>query len=225
MSTAYPSPICTVDVVLLTLHNSRLHVALLKRDRAPFENALALPGGYVHAQEDRDTRDAAQRVLLTKAQLKQSYLEQLQTFSGSSRDPRGWSISVAYYALVPESALSAGFSAGLHLVDVDDLRGLAFDHKDIVLAAVARLRNKSQYSSLPAHLCPAEFTLPQLQAVYESVLGEPLVKASFRRKVDELDMVEAVVGAQESGKAHRPAQVYRLKEQFRQALALSGRPL
>lgn len=216
------SPICTVDVVLLTLQHGALQVALLRRERAPFAGALALPGGYIHTAEDADAQASAARVLREKAGLQSPYLEQLATFSGPVRDPRGWSLAVAYCALVPPELLAA---APLTLVPVAELPALPFDHRAMVDAAVARVRSKSQYSSMPVHLCAEPFTLPQLQAVYEAVLGEPLNKVSFRRKVEELAMLEAVPGALHSGGAHRPAQLYRVRPAFRQRLSLSARGL
>lgn len=216
------SPICTVDVVLLTLQHGALQVALLRRERAPFAGALALPGGYIHTAEDADAQASAARVLREKAGLQSPYLEQLATFSGPVRDPRGWSLAVAYCALVPPELLAA---APLTQVPVAELPALPFDHRAMVDAAVARVRSKSQYSSMPVHLCAEPFTLPQLQAVYEAVLGEPLNKVSFRRKVEELAMLEAVPGALHSGGAHRPAQLYRVRPAFRQRLSLSARGL
>ena len=216
------SPICTVDVVLLTLQHGALQVALLRRERAPFAGALALPGGYIHTGEDVDAQASAARVLREKAGLQSPYLEQLATFSGAVRDPRGWSLAVAYCALVPPDLLT---TAPLTLTPVAELPALPFDHRAMVDAAVARVRSKSQYSSMPVHLCAEPFTLPQLQAVYEAVLGEPLNKVSFRRKVDELAMLEAVPGALHSGGAHRPAQLYRVRPAFRQRLSLSARGL
>lgn len=223
--------ICTVDVVLLTLHVDRLKVLLVQRDKPPFEGAWALPGGFVHAQEDADTAASAARVLRDKVGLESPYLEQLATFSGIARDPRGWSIAVAYCALVPfeslEQALAqtpgAGAVARLH--DAEALKRLPFDHDAIVATAVARVRNKSQYSSLPVYLCGDEFTLPQLQQTYEAVLGEPLNKVSFRRKMDELAMLEPVPGAMRGGAAHRPAQLYRLRPGQGRSLSLLERGL
>jgi len=217
--------ICTVDVVLLTLKNGLLHVALIKRDHQPFFGALALPGGYVHAEADADLQDAAARMLRDKTGISSPYLEQLATFSGRGRDPRGWSISVAYYALVPETLILGGGHPELELLPVEQLKGLPFDHRQIIEAATRRVRDKSSYSSLPVYLCGENFTLPQLQKVYEAILGEPINKVSFRRKLDELDILEAVEGAMETGKAHRPAQLYRLKKCFRQQLSLTGRAL
>ncbi|RQP22477.1 NUDIX hydrolase [Piscinibacter terrae] len=216
--------ICTVDVVLLTLRQDQLHVVLLKRDREPFRNALALPGGYVHIDTDQSASDAAARVLLEKTGIVSPYLEQLASFTGPGRDPRGWSVSIAYYALVPESILPAQ-DEGIHVVPVNRLPSLPFDHKSIVEHALDRVRSKSLYSSLPVYLCGESFTLPQLQAVYESVLGEPINKVSFRRKVDELGMLEAIEGEMQSGRANRPAQLYRLRREFRHSLSMLDRGL
>ena len=214
--------ICTVDVVLLTLQDDALKVALLKREREPYQGVAALPGGYVHVQQDRDTHDAAMRMLRDKAGIAPPYLEQLASFSGPARDPRGWSISIAYYALVPASLISQD---NVLLADVDSALQLPFDHKNILDAAVQRLRSKSQYSSLPCYLAGETFTLPQLQKVYEVLMGEPLNKVSFRRKMDEMDMLEAIEGRMMATGAHRPAQVYRLKAAYRKRLQLLERGL
>lgn len=216
--------ICTVDVVLLCLHNKVLHVALLDRDRAPFKGTQALPGGYIHPEEDGDTLDAALRMLQDKTNINSPYLEQLGTFSGPARDPRGWSLSVAYYALVPANLLD-GNNPNIHLVPIEQLKGLPFDHRDIIDAAVERVRSKSTYSSLPVYLCGDAFTLPQLQSVYEALLGEAINKVSFRRKMEELDMLEPIEGAMETGRANRPAQLYRLKNTHREQLSLTCRSL
>ena len=220
----------SVDVVLLTLVEGELHVVLLRRAHAPFAGVWALPGGYIHADVDAHAQASAARVLRDKAGIEGAYLEQLATFSGPARDPRGWSVAIAYCALIPAQSLaavqnSADDGAGLKLVPVSALIQLPFDHAAIVAAAVARVRSKSQYSSLPVHLCGPQFTLPQLQQVYEHVLGEPLNKVSFRRKMDEMALLEPVPGAMQAGGAHRPAQLYRVREAFRQELALSVRGL
>lgn len=219
-----PAIVCTVDVVLLTLQHSGLHVALVRRERAPFAGVLALPGGYIHAQEDADAQASAARVLREKAGLQSPYLEQLATFSGPARDPRGWSVAVVYCALVAPEVLAQAADR-ITLVAVDALPPLPFDHRQIIDTAVQRVRSKSQYSSLPVHLCAEPFTLPQLQAAYEAVLGEPINKVSFRRKVDELAMLEAVPGALQTGGAHRPAQLYRVRAAYRRSLSLSARGL
>lgn len=217
--------ICTVDTVLLTLTDEGLSVALLKREREPYKGVAALPGGYIHADEDMNGYDAALRVLRTKTGIDVPYLEQLAAFSGAARDPRGWSVSLAYYAIVPFAVITSAGHAEVQLVAVDRLHTLPFDHSSIVATAVDRLRSKSQYSSLPCFLAGELFTLPQLQRVYEALMGEPLNKVSFRRKMAEMDVLEAAEGEMDASSPNRPAQLYRLRPQFRDQLRLLKRGL
>lgn len=205
---AYPRPICTIDVVLLTLGEDGLEVALLRRDVEPHAGAWSLPGGFVHADADRDCAAAARRVLQDKAGIAVSWLEQLATFSGPERDPRGWSLSVAYVALVPRE-MAEGTPLLWH--PCARLPAMGFDHAAIVAAAVDRIRAKASYSSLPAFLLPEQFTLSQLQEAYERLLGRPLDRASFRRRILEQDVLEAT-DAKTTGGAHRPAQIYRMRQ-------------
>ena len=214
----FPSVICTVDVVLLTLKDGELHVILLKRENEPFAGAWALPGGFIWAQEDQTAWDAAARVLRQKTGIVSPYLEQLATCAGARRDPRGWAVSIVYYALVPLGVVPADHP-GLKASPVARLPKLPFDHRDMVSMAVSRVRSKSQYSSLPVYFCGERMTLPRLQAVYEAVLGESINKVSFRRKIEELGVLEPIDGEFEAGGAHRPAQVYRLRREFNRKLS------
>jgi len=202
--------ILTVDVTLFTLQRGALAVALQRRDRAPFSGRPALVGGYVHPEEDRDTMATALRVLREKAGLGKVFLEQLMTFSGPNRDPRGWSASVAYYALVPEQDLAPLTAREILIVPAEEARGLPFDHDAIVARGVERLRGKGSYSSLPAFLLPETFTLTQLREMYEKVMGVSLNDSAFRRKIEELHFVEPVEGAYSKVTA-RPARLYRLR--------------
>ena len=212
---AYPSPIATVDVALFTLIDGALHVALMRRDKPPHEGAWALPGGFVHVDEDRDAADTAGRVLREKTGLRELYLEQLCTFSGPERDPRGWSLSIAYYALVPAQRIQEE-STTLSLYALADLPELAFDHDRILQAALRRLRGKSAYSSLPAFLLQEPFTLTELQEVYECVLGESLNRANFRQKILGQGVVRETAEARRG--QHRPAKLYRLNRRELQEL-------
>lgn len=208
------SPIVVVDVVLMTLLPTGLGVLLQVREREPFKGSPALPGGYIRIKEDRSAFDAAMRVSKEKLSFEPPYLSQLATYSGDSRDPRGWSLSTAYYALLPVESLEPKGPVG-NFVDIRHLpRNLGFDHRKIVEDAVERVRNIGAYSSLLAHLAPERFTLTQLQQIYERVLLTSIDKVSFRRRMLELDAFEAVKGAVEKGSGHRPAQLYRIKEKL-----------
>ncbi len=207
-------PIVTVDAALFTIVDGALALALLERAAAPFQGRPALIGGYIHPEEDRDIADAVHRIIRNKAGLRDIFIEQLATFGGVRRDPRGWSVSVAYYALVPKERLSAAKAgAALKLAPIDRLPELPFDHNAIVAAALARLRNKSSYSSLPTFLLPEEFSFPELKAVYDTVMGTALNDSAFRRKIGDLKIIEEVPEGRSAATAQRkrPAQLYRRK--------------
>lgn len=207
METTYQQPLVMVDTALFTIRDEQLCLILARRREPPFESVLALPGGFVHIQEDADTEKAARRVIRGKIGIDAPYLEQLFTFSGVARDPRGWSLSVAYYALIPATLLDQGQTA--EACAVDELPALPFDHQTIVTKAIERLRGKATYSSLPAFLLPGEFTMNDLHRIYEQTIGTRLDKASFRHKILEQDIIEAIPNRFRGG-AHRPAQLYRL---------------
>ena len=161
---------------------------------------------------------AAKRGIREETGLKDIYFEQLYTFGDVKRDPRMRIISVSYMALVPLEKLS--FKAGkrtkdAYLVDVEELlasdRSVAFDHKKIISYARWRLANKVEYTLIAFHLVPEGFTLPNLQKVYEILLGKPLYKANFRKEISEfIEETEF----QTSGDAHRPSRIYRLKKEY-----------
>lgn len=206
--------IVTVDIVVLTVLDGRLAVGLIQREREPFMGRHALVGGYVHADEDADTQGTAIRVLREKTGLNSFFVEQLATFSGPDRDPRGWSVSVAYFALTPYKPLrdALGAEPAVVLCPVEAATGLPFDHDLILDAALRRLRGKGAYSTLAARLLPDAFTLSELQEVYRILLGvERIDKSSFRRKLNELALLQPVEGERaETG--GRRAQLYRMRE-------------
>ena len=216
MRSDYEAPIVTSDVVVLSLRGGLLHLLLAKRDdQAPIApGAWTLPGGFVHTDEDEDLTETATRVLRTKTGGEVSYVEQLYTFGSRTRDSRGWSLSVAYLALVPMQDVEGLDPARARWVPIRDVPKLPFDHNEIVAKALARVRGKPAYSSLPAFLLPKRFTLPELMGVYEAVLGQKLDASTFRRKVETQGMVVKVRGKNKRlhQGAGRPATLYTLSQ-------------
>jgi 8-oxo-dGTP diphosphatase len=212
MDVEYPKPILTVDIVPLTLSDDRLCVLRAQRRAEPFAGRAALIGGYVHLDKDAHLGETARRVLADKAGLTRLYVEQLSTFSGRDRDPRGWSASVAYFSLSPRDALEPALSReGLELVPVDEAAGMPFDHDRILAAALERLRGKGAYSDLPARLLARNFTLAELHRGYEIALGETINVDAFRRKVLERGFLEETDEKRRMPGANRPSVLYRLK--------------
>ena len=197
----------TVDIVLFTIREGLLHVLLIKRLIKPFENRYAIPGGFVLEGESLDA--AAKRELQEETNVSDVYLEQLYTFGEPKRDPRGRVITVAYYALVPNTqTLRAGTDAKeAGWFPLTDVPPLAFDHAAILEYARQRLRNKLDYTNVGFELLPEKFTLSELQSVHEAILGEQLDKRNFRRKLAERGIVKPLKEWRETGR--RPAQLYR----------------
>lgn len=187
----FPRPLTTVDVVILTVLDDQLQVLLVKRPddpTEPFPNAWALPGGFVDVQKDRTLESCARRKLLEKTGVKSPYLEQLGSWGDDKRDPRGWSATHAWFALIPSDTIKlrqGGNAQDVHWRPVELLlktMNIAFDHRTILQSAIDRLRSKVEYTSLPAFMLPEPFTLPQLQHIYEVVLGRLLDKSGFRTR-------------------------------------------
>lgn len=213
----FARPHTTVDVAIFSVAGEELRVLLVARPREadePFPGSWALPGGYVDVERDADLRECALRKLREKTGVAAGYLEQLGSWGSATRDPRGWSATHAYFALLaaaPEPLPGANAAdAKWFPVGGKGVRTrLAFDHAEILAAAIERLRNKVEYTSLPAFLLPKEFTLTELQRAYETVLGRRLEKSAFRTRVLAARLVEPVNKVRAG--ANRPAQVYRLR--------------
>ena len=204
----YPKPDAIVDVVILTLRDDVLHVLLSRRKADPYNGSMALPGGYIHVDKDDDMMSAVKRVFRDKIGFACGYLEQLYTFGGKFRDPRGWSLSVAYLSVMPYRQLEGILNQDMILVPVDDLPGLPFDHRQIIDKAVSRMRSKSSYSSLPLFLLEDSFTISELHGLYEHIMGFSIDKVTFRRKIEAQGIIEELTGMTKKG-SHRPAQLYR----------------
>jgi ADP-ribose pyrophosphatase YjhB (NUDIX family) len=211
----FERPILTVDLVPLTVRDDRLAVLRAVRTSDPYAGRAALIGGYAHLDKDAHLGETARRVLREKAGLENLYVEQLSTFSGATRDPRGWSASVAYFSLSPFSEIEPALgNDALELVPVEEATGMPFDHDLILAVALERLRGKGAYSDLPARLLKAEFSLSELHHIYQIALGEQINIDAFRRKVLERGFLEETGEKRREEGAKRPSALYRLAEGF-----------
>lgn len=214
----FPRPLTTVDVVIFTVLQDALNVLLVQRPNAsdePYPGLWALPGGFVDVDRDQSLEACAQRKLKEKTAVDTPYLEQLGSWGNATRDPRGWSATHVYFALIPAEHVVLAKGANAADVAWYAVAGqgvapkLAFDHATILDAALTRLRNKVEYTSLPAYLLPQEFTLSELQHMYQIVLQRRIEKSAFRARVLAAGLVKPVKNKMREG-ANRPAQLYRL---------------
>lgn len=198
---------CSIDPVVFSIVDNKLSVLLFKRDKAPCEGKWALPGGLIQKTQDKSVEDAVKRVLEQRTGVKVSYYEQVVSVGGF-RDPRDWTLSVVYMAFVkPQNCNENSIWTAVDKLDSVDL---AFDHREMIEQCLIRLRSKVNYSTLPVQMMDELFTLPDLQKVYEMVLGEKLDKSAFRKKIHETDLVERTDEQRADG-AFRPSFLYRLK--------------
>lgn len=214
-------PLCTVDLVIFTVQADQLQVLLVRRpahEHEPYPGRWALPGGFVDVAKDTSLQACALRKLREKTGVTASYLEQLGAWGDAQRDPRGWCVTQVYFALLPWSEAGAPSTDSAQWVELDAAlrKRLAFDHTTILEAAVERLRGKVEYTSLPAFLLPEPFTLPQLQRTYEVVLGRPMDKSAFRRRM--LDAEFLIEAGMLDGGTGRPAMGYRILDRERAAI-------
>ncbi|MFB6816905.1 NUDIX domain-containing protein [Streptomyces sp. NPDC056347] len=206
----------TVDLAVFTVRGSRLHVLLVERGEEPYKGCWALPGGFVLPRESAESaarRELAEETGLTENAVSAFHLEQLRTYSEPDRDPRMRVVSVAYAALVPDlpEPRGGGDAASARWWDTTAPGPLAFDHDRILADAHDRIGARLEYSCLATAFCPPEFTLGELQQVYETVWGVELDRPNFRRKVlTTPGFVQAVEGApRRTGGRGKPAALYR----------------
>ena len=204
----YPHPAVTTDIVIFTIRQDELKVLLIKRAMPPHQGEWALPGGFVDLDESLEK--AARRELEEETGVSGVYLEQLYTFGQPDRDPRERVITVAYYALIPTDTVeirAATDAEGVSWFGMHELPDLAFDHQEILAMAHRRLVDKLDYSTIAFQFMPERFTLSELQQVYELILGEPLDKRNFRKRILSLGLVRET-GKERKAGAHRPAKLY-----------------
>lgn len=223
----YPRPSLAVDPAVLRVVDGRLVTHLWRRTWEPYAGAWALPGVFVAADESLE--DAVQRGIRSKVGLEPRYVQQLFTWNRPGRDVRGWVVTVAYFAIAASKAhLVEPAPATVHdqfflapssepdqpvRLGIEDSAGgsieLAFDHADILAAVIERLRADIWTTDISLRFLEPEFTLRSLQSVFEAILGRPLNKDSFRRRVVQTQQLVAPTGRLEENVSHRPAELYR----------------
>ena len=218
-ASAFERPNTSVDTVIFTIINNQLHILIMKRAEHPFKDYWSLVGGFIDIEKDNDLESTAKRKLEEKTGVRTPYLEQFGTVGNNNRDPRGWSVTTIYFALIPSDGVQ--LRPGKGAVDIKWSKvtngkvaeKLAFDHAEILSDCAERLRNKVLYTTLPIHLLQKEFTISDLQKVYETILNYKIDHKSFRRRILNADVLIETNNLRSDGR--RPAQMYRLKKSNR----------
>ena len=210
----YPMPFTRMELCILSVMDGGLSVLLGRREEEPSRGKWAMPGGVLRIDLDQTLDEAAQRVSQERIGVRLPYLKQQCAVGGSGRDPRApWSLSVVYRALIPAGDFSP--KAGKRLTNLKWVPAetacadttLAFDHHALIAVAMNHRREELEAMQLPFEYLPEQFTLGELQKACEDMLGYKLDKSSFRRKLDDRQVVTAIEGAFRRG-ANRPAQLF-----------------
>lgn len=208
----YPHPAVTTDCVVFGFDGSSLNLLLIKRGIEPFKGKWALPGGFVNMDETAE--EGAARELKEETGVKDIFIEQLQAFSSPDRDPRERVITIAFMAFVRQEhyELCAGDdAANAQWFPVDKLPELAFDHKQIIQTALERLRWKTTYEPLVFHLLNEEFTMTELQTIYEAVLGRNFDRRNFHKKMTSTGFIHDTHKTRQQNNG-RPGTLYTFEE-------------
>tara|TARA_R110000796_G_scaffold68432_5_gene156736 strand:- start:3621 stop:4319 length:699 start_codon:yes stop_codon:yes gene_type:complete len=209
----FKNPLFTVDSVLFTVKEASLKVLMVKRANQPFIGYWGLPGGFVDIDIDETTDKTALRKLKEKTSVEPLYIEQLQAFSSKDRDPRGFSVTLVYFALIAEQDVSSHIDTveDVQWIDVNQLKSLsiAFDHQYIIEQAQLRLQQKALYSMVPVYCLPEYFTIGQLKTVIETIIGKSIQRKSLIRRIEASEMFATIDEKVKSG--GRLAQLYKIK--------------
>jgi 8-oxo-dGTP diphosphatase len=172
-----------VDCIIFGFDGTELKLLLIHRGFEPEMGKWSLMGGFVKKDESAD--DAALRILKQLTGLEGIYLEQLHAFTDPRRDPVERTVSIAYFALIDIQQYQEQLSDEYKAVwfSLNKIPGLVFDHREMVKLAKERLRYKAGLYPVLFELLPKDFTIPQIQTLYESIYSIQFDKRNFSRKI------------------------------------------
>lgn len=188
--------------------DTELKILLVKHADGISKGKWALPGGWVHKDESLD--DAATRLLFELTGLNNVYLEQLKAFGSIDRFPDKRVISIAYYSLIrsKDVKLLAGFTASeVKWVSLVTIEKLPYDHSSILNFGLTTLRNKVKQEPIGSNLLPKQFSLYNLQKIYEAIFQIQFDKPNFRRKILKMGFLKKSA-VKQTMVSHRAAQLY-----------------
>ena len=216
----------SVDCVIFGFHENQLNVLLLQMKGA---KNWSLPGGFILKDEDVDT--AANRILEFRTGLNNLFLKQFHLFGNTNRNDLEFNkkimatydvhpekdhwflqrfITMGYYALVEFSKASPRadqLSSACEWWDINNLPGLVLDHRGIVETALENLRRQLSYLPIGYNLLPKKFTMPELQKLYETILGKQLDRRNFQRKILSFNILKRLE-ERKTGVAHKAPYLY-----------------
>lgn len=212
----YPHPAVTTDCVIITFHEGMLKVLLIKRGIDPYKGEWALPGGFMRINESAE--ECAHRELREETGVTGCPIKQFHTFSRPDRDPRERVVTIAYYALVKwQQATGADDAEYADWIPLSKLPPLAFDHAEIIKKAMETLRRDLFFEPVAFNLLNDLFSMPQLQTIYEAILGKTFDRRNFAKKMKHVGILDEAT-AEENVKAREESNRDRVLAEVKAAL-------
>lgn len=210
-----------VDCIIFGFLDNQLKILLLTRDIEPGKGQSSLIGGFVRNDESLDA--AAARILYDLTGLENVFLEQLYAYGEVDRDPGERVISVSYYALLKVQDLDHDHveKHGARWCDVVECGQLIFDHNEMVIMALSRLRSRAKSQPIGFELLPRNFTIPQLQMLYEAIYQKRLDNRNFRKKLLSMDVLEKL-DTKDKSSSKKGAYLYRFDKKRYNKLLQDG---
>ena len=221
----YPHAAVATDCAVFGFDGQNIKILLIKRGIEPYKGLWALPGGFMRMNETTD--ECIRRELREETSFLPSVIEQFAVFSALDRDPRERVVSVAYYSLVRQSEVVGGDDASdARWFALSALPELAFDHKEILAKALQTLREKIHFEPIGFDLMDSRFTIPDLQRLYEAILGVRFDRRNFMKKILQSGVISECnegIAAPASRHAGRTPKSYTFNKDVYEAMKGSGR--
>ena len=187
----YPHPAVTSDCVIFGFDGKELKLLLIERKHDPCKGCWAFPGGFMNI--DETVEDCAKRELKEETGLELTNIEQFHTFSDVNRDPRERIITVAFIGLVkPSEVIGSDDAAKAQWFAIKDIPQLAFDHDHILRIAQRTLKERIHFELIGIELMDDEFSMSDLQRLYEAILEQKLDRRNFEKKMLKLGIFDQV---------------------------------
>lgn len=212
----------SVDCVILGYHENALKLLVIERGNEPHLGKMAVPGDLVYPNEDVDL--AAERVLRELTGLENVPMTQTRTYGQVDRHPIGRVVTMGYYALInvdQYQPVASSWADNVYWVDVNELPELAFDHNDIATDALKALKERVRHQPIGFNLLPKEFTLGEIQSLYEALLNQRFDKANFRKRIGSMNLLSDT-GRMQKDVPHRPARLFTFDKEAYEALLKKG---
>lgn len=202
---------------LFTVEKGTLKILLARKNTEPYKGYWQLPGSIL--TDEQSLEQNVENVLLELIGISNIYTEQAHTFSDINRNTNERTIATSYIGLVDNRIIkikeNKKNSIDIQWFEINQTPKMAYDHKEILENAIEKLKTKLTNTNVLKNLFPSDFTLPELQSVYEKIMNVKLDRRNFRKKFINLGLIEDT-GYKNEGGSGRPAKLYKFKDNIKE---------